>query len=110
MKEIFRTDMDKLKEDICKLSTRINQLEDLLSSSNQADTIVPSEEEIIAELEERERRSKNLIFFKLDEPEEGSQGDGDLIKNILSIIQPEKRFQQVKTMRLGGKRQGYVRP
>lgn len=65
------------------------------------------EEDIIEELEDRERRAANLILFNLDEPQGVSCTDVT-IKDIISVIHPDN-VPRMKTM-LGTKLQGHSRP
>lgn len=65
------------------------------------------EENIIEELEDKARRSSNLIFYNLDEPEGDNCVDANLVKDIIRKIQPDKAL-SIRIM--GRRRQGHSRP
>lgn len=79
---MYRTDMAEIKENIRNLSNRIDKLEDLIENSQPMSSTELVEEELIVELEERQKRSLNLIFFNLDEADENAYTDEMLAKDI----------------------------
>jgi len=72
IREMYQADMVEIRENICDLSSRVDQLEKLLERSQGSGTSELAGEEIIAELEERQKRSLYLIFFNLEEVEESA--------------------------------------
>ncbi|CAL1672609.1 unnamed protein product [Lasius platythorax] len=109
IREMYRSDMAEIKENIRNLSTRVDQLEDLIENSQRVGSSELIEEELIMELEERQKRSLNLIFFNLDEAEENTCTDeilaGDIINRIIPGDTPA-----ISTWRLGKRQQGRARP
>lgn len=70
-----------------------------------------SEEGLIEEFADRERKSYNLIFYNLDEPilnQENAKNDNDLARDILNSFSPYSA--NVTTLRLGKKQHGIARP
>lgn len=106
MREIYRAELDKLNNDIQGLCNRIEQLQGLLNKSQpQASPFL--EEDIIEELEDRERRAPNLIIYNMDEGEDVGCNDVDLANEIIRKINPGNTPQINKILRLG---QGHSRP
>ncbi|EFN64583.1 hypothetical protein EAG_00618 [Camponotus floridanus] len=108
MRELYWAELDKLNNDIQGLCNRVEQLEGLLNKSHpQASSLL--EDDIIEELENRGRRTANLIFYNMDEAEDGCN-DVDLANEIIWKINPGKTPQINNILRLGQKRQGHSRP
>lgn len=108
MRELYRADMAKLRGDIQCLSNRVEVLESVINGFQPPVSSQVLEEDIIEEINEREKRSANLIFFNLEESEEGSGGDTELVNEIISGIRPG--IVPAGTRRLGKKRLGHSRP
>lgn len=68
-----------------------------------------NEEDIIEELEDRERRAANLILYNLDEHVGSSVTDADRVRDVLKDILPNDTS-ITKTFRLGKKQQNKSRP
>ncbi|CAL1672567.1 unnamed protein product [Lasius platythorax] len=106
--DTLRADFDKINGDIQRLSSRIDKLE----NSELRLGGVSSEEEVLEEIAERERRSTNLIFFNLKETDASTDSnitDLDLVKDILEVMGP-RDVPNVKISRLGAKRRDSPRP
>lgn len=64
-------------------------------------------EEIISEINSRNSRKCNLVFFGVDEPNQNlspqarEEADKTKIVNLLNVVLPEENFLQVKPIRIG---------
>jgi len=114
---LYQADLAKISDNIQSLSDRIKKLEvDLASGASHSTTPVSHpEEDIIAELADRNRRSCNLIFYNLDEvadsstPEECRKVDLSLAMDITQAIFPDG-VTILNVMRLGSRKAGHARP
>lgn len=84
MLETYRADLEKITSEIQQLSDRVDGIQNV--TTNLPPHVPPSasEEDIIAELADRENRSCNLIFY-LDEPSKNQANalnDNDLVNDI----------------------------
>lgn len=61
MRELYQEDTNKVKEDIQSLAVRMDYLEDLLVSSESAGSPSINEEDIMEELEDREREEARIL-------------------------------------------------
>lgn len=109
IREMYQADMAAIRDDIRGLMGRVDRLEKLLEGSQRSGSPDLSEEEIIAELEERQKRSLNLIFFNLEEVEESASSDEVLVKDIVNKIIPSHSL-EISTTRIGRRQQGRIRP
>lgn len=108
--EVYKADIETLKGSIQRLSDRIEKLETRELHTH----VIPNshEDDILLELSEREKRSRNVILFNLDEVEPETDSivsDLDLAKDIIQTILPNE-FHNVRVTRLGLKRKGHSRP
>lgn len=87
----------------------MGQLENLIEGSQPSFPTDRIEEQIMEEIEDRVNRSKNLIFFDLEEDNNGVTTDVDLANDILHMIIPNGDF-PMNVMRLGKRQQGRHRP
>lgn len=106
----FGGELKKLKDDVQKLSTKMNAFEEKLSQTGT----VNFEEELLSEIRERDRRASNIILFNLEEMDViqssvPSTSDLVLAQNIFQCFLPDK-IQVRKTVRIGSKTQGRSRP
>jgi len=114
---LYQADLAKISDSIQSLSDRIKKLEvDLASGASHSMASLPHlEEDIIAELADRNRRSCNLILYNLDEvvdgssPEESHKIDLSLAMDITQAIVPDG-VPILNVTRLGGRRAGHIRP
>lgn len=63
IRDLYRADMERVKDNIKSLSERIDQLENLLASSQPSASPFLLEENIFEELENRQRRSIQISYF-----------------------------------------------
>lgn len=84
-------------------------MEELIAGSQSSVCSQSLEENVIEELEDRRRRSTNLILYNLDESDGGNSTDVNLVSDIFRIIQPDMALDR-NVLRLGRKRQGHTRP
>jgi len=113
---LYQADIAKISDNIQSLSDKIKKLEvDLASGASHTTSSLPHpEEDIIAELADRNRRSCNLILYNLDEddsssPNESHKVDLSLATDITQVIIPDG-VQILNVTRLGGRRAGHARP
>jgi len=114
---LYQADLAKISDHIQSLSDRIKKLEvDLTPDvSHSMASLLHPEEDIIAELADRNRRSCNLISYNLDEvvdsssPDEGHKVDLSLASDITQAIIPDG-VPISNVARLGGRRAGHARP
>jgi len=112
---LYKADFVKVFDNIQSLSDRINKLEFDLASGASTAPLSHSEDDIMAELADRNRRSNNLILYNLDEvvdgsfPDECHRVDLALAKDIVLAIIPDG-VPISKVMRLGGRKTGRARP
>lgn len=109
-KRLYRADIERINAEIMKVSNRVDELENRLCVSNSESPVVLED---VEEIQERERRAQNLIFFDIKETVASGMGDGAItddskVKEALSVIAPEIVI--VKTQRIGKSRTGHVRP
>lgn len=108
--EMYKADIEGIKSDVKCLSARMDKLEGTWSGSQPLASSTIIEEDIIEELEDRERRSRNLILFNLEESESDSHSDIDAVNNnILQQILQDKKV-EMKVARLEKKRKEHRRP
>lgn len=109
IREMYLKDMAGMQQNIQDLTDRIEQLEKGTNSS--ANPAAVTEEEIMSELQDRERRSNNIMIYNLEEPSSNESMDLDIV-NVKGAIQAVKKINvdNKKIIRLGVKRQGITRP
>ncbi|EZA49827.1 hypothetical protein X777_11808 [Ooceraea biroi] len=93
-----------------KLAERIDGLENV--ERRASDGVSLAEEDLFAEIAERESRASNIIMFSLDEPEHSDSNDvsdKDLVNDVLHTILPSLE-PSYKVRRLGVKKHGQPRP
>lgn len=112
----------ELKEEIEKLKTCKSTQNDSLSKSNQirvqmqGDTTIMNFEELLTEINERNKRTKNLIIFGVNEQNTNGESttqkesDRNTITEILQEVQPDQQFEITNNMRLGRYQINKVRP
>lgn len=111
----YTAEFKEINDTIRQLSDRMKTLENKLSSRLTNDQ---DEEDIIAEIHDRERRSKNLIFYNLEEenpsdtstsPSDDMHSLPDTVNQIIKIIHP-LASPCLKARRLGRRISGKTRP
>lgn len=109
IRDMYLTDMAGIQQNIQDLTDRIEQLEKNTNTSANPATV--TEEEIMGELQDRERRSKNIMIYNLEESSSNENIDQDIV-NVKCTIQSVRKINvdNIKIMRLGVKRQGTTRP
>lgn len=110
----FGIELNGLKALILQLQ---NDLQDL--KRDRTPPVLPEPiqmEDIIVELNERNRRKSNLIIFGIDEQNQGESPENRLtsdktaVRNILRVIDPELSIPDVKPIRLGSFSERKTRP
>lgn len=113
-RRLYRADIERVNAEIQKVSSRIDELENRLCASNSEPASNPVVlENVVEEIQERERRAQNLIFFDVEESVVSGLGDETVadeskVNEAVRVIAPEIKI--VKTMRIGRSRTGHVRP
>ncbi|RLU23899.1 hypothetical protein DMN91_004107 [Ooceraea biroi] len=108
--ESLKADIGIIREDMQKLAERIDGLENV--ERRASDGVSLAEEDLFAEIAERESRASNIIMFSLDEPEHSDSNDvsdKDLVNDVLHTILPSLE-PSYKVRRLGVKKHGQPRP
>jgi len=78
MRELYLTDLMEIRENLQCLSHHVDQLENLIEDSQPSFQMNKFEEQItkqMTEMEDRANRSKNIIFFDLEENNSGVTTD-----------------------------------
>jgi len=109
MRELYLVDLKEIRENLQCLSHRVDQLENLIEGSQPSFPMDRFEEQMMAEMEDRVNRSKNIIFFDLEENNNGVTTDVGRARDILNIIVPGGNL-PLDVMRLGKRQQGRHRP
>lgn len=108
----FGNDLMSLKAIIIELKNDIQQLKDeKITRSNDFDI-----EDVIAEINERNKRKCNLVFFGLKEQDQGqpvelrTANEKSSVENILRTIAPSINAVNIKPTRLGHYNEAKCRP
>lgn len=106
----IRTGLIDLEPRVDRVEDRLSSLEKQITSSSPKDL-----ETTIAELNERNRRSRNIMIYNLDESTAGDinskkKHDLDLAINLFSPLLPNLSISGVKTFRVGNKKPDHPRP
>lgn len=107
MREIFKKDIEKISKDVKEISDRVEVLEKRIASVSQ------TEENICEKIMERERKSRNVLLYNVEESDAGALDapyDFDKAKVVISRIIPHKNVNILNVNRLGGSRPGRIRP
>lgn len=117
----IKTEMCTIKAGLSALEPRVAMVEDRVTSVIESVKVIKSEvassnvEVAIAEMNERIRRSKNVMVFNLIESSDRDinnkkRHDLDLINNLFQHLLPSLEINKIKTFRVGKKSPGKFRP
>lgn len=116
----IKTEMSEIKAGLAVLEPRVSKIEDRLNTvENKIELSSNSEhsalETTIAEMNERARRSKNLMVFNLAESSAADvqtrmRSDLDMVNKLLNPFMPSFTTDGIKTLRVGKKLPGSVKP
>lgn len=115
------SEMDNLNKNLSTLERRVSCNEDKLTSmESKVAKLGVSEGEhnpemIIAEIHDRERRTRNVMLFNLIESpandiETKKQHDQDLVRKLLTTFLPGADHNAIKNLRVGGGQKDKQRP
>lgn len=110
-RRLYKADIERINTEILKISNRVNELENNLRGSGSESPVVL--EDVLEEIQERERRARNLILFDMEETvasvrKEGEAADKSRVEETFLVIAPGVEI--MKTQRIGKSRAGHVRP
>ncbi|KAG8266196.1 hypothetical protein J6590_077331 [Homalodisca vitripennis] len=116
----IKNEVSTIRSGLSALEPRVENVEGWLSSmENRLDSTTPNDstnlESTIAELNERTRRSKNVMVFNLVESDSGDTNckkdhDLDFFNRLFTSLLPSYTPSIVKTFRVGRKQNGKFRP
>lgn len=117
----IKTEMCTIKAGLSALEPRVTMVEDRVASVVETVKVIKSEvgssniEAAIAEMNERTRRSKNVMVFNLTESSDRDANnrkrhDLDLINKLFSPLLPTLMINKTKAFRVGKKSPGKFRP
>lgn len=116
----IKTEMSTIKAGLSVLEPRVSKVEDRLTTIENkiemTSTSKPSDlETTIAEMNERARRSKNIMVFNLAESSAADvqtrmRSDLDMVNKLFKHFMPSFTTDGIKTFRVGKKHPGSVKP
>lgn len=110
-RRLYKADIERINAEVLKIGNRVNELENNLRGSGSESPVVL--EDVLEEIQERERRARNLILFDMEETAVldmmgGETADKSRVKETFLTIAPGVEI--IKTQRIGKSRAGHVRP
>lgn len=104
--------LDAHETRIGNVETKIENIEQKLGSATASQS---TSDDIIAEISERNKRASNILIYNLNESTSAQapirhKHDLDLIKNMLSAVDPDIKLNNLKCFRVGTQAKGKIRP